>query len=112
MAMQTRARGRCALARWPFWTNLSAMMPCSGRCRPHCSLHAEVRKMTIAATSGHLVSRVAIEVEHTLDDDHDGEIFAMLAELKLFSEDGFRRTHQGEEIIGESPALKEVLRQV
>jgi formate hydrogenlyase transcriptional activator len=36
----------------------------------------------------------------------------MLAELKLLSEDGFRSAHQGEEIIGESPALKEVLRQV
>jgi formate hydrogenlyase transcriptional activator len=55
---------------------------------------------------------MAIGTEHTLDDDHNREIFAMLADAKLFSEDGFRRAHHGEEIIGESPALKEVLRQV
>jgi formate hydrogenlyase transcriptional activator len=36
----------------------------------------------------------------------------MLAEAKLLVEDGFQRTHHGEAIIGESPALKAVLRQV
>jgi formate hydrogenlyase transcriptional activator len=36
----------------------------------------------------------------------------MSAEAKLLVENGFRRVHHGEEIIGESPALKEVLRQV
>jgi formate hydrogenlyase transcriptional activator len=36
----------------------------------------------------------------------------MFAEATRFVEEGFRRTHHGEEIIGASPALKEVLRQV
>jgi hypothetical protein len=36
----------------------------------------------------------------------------MLAEAKLIVDDGFRRAHHGEAIIGESPALKEALRQV
>jgi formate hydrogenlyase transcriptional activator len=36
----------------------------------------------------------------------------MLAEATRFVEEGSRRAHHGEEIIGASPALKEVLRQV
>ena len=36
----------------------------------------------------------------------------MLAEATRLIEDRFRRSYPGEEIIGESPALKEVLRQV
>jgi formate hydrogenlyase transcriptional activator len=36
----------------------------------------------------------------------------MLADANLLVEDRFQRVHHGEEIIGESPALKEVLRQV
>jgi formate hydrogenlyase transcriptional activator len=55
---------------------------------------------------------MAIATEHTLDDDHNREIFAMLANANLLIEDRFQRAHRGEEIIGESPALKEVLRQV
>jgi formate hydrogenlyase transcriptional activator len=47
-----------------------------------------------------------------LDDYHSGEVTAMLAEAKLFVENGFRVQHNSAEIIGESPALKEVLRQV
>jgi formate hydrogenlyase transcriptional activator len=55
---------------------------------------------------------MAIATEHTLDDDHNREIFAMLANANLLIEDRFQRAHRGDEIIGESPALKEVLRQV
>jgi hypothetical protein len=51
-------------------------------------------------------------IEHTLDDDHREEIAAMLADANLLVEDRFQRAHRGEEIIGESPALKDVLRQV
>jgi formate hydrogenlyase transcriptional activator len=36
----------------------------------------------------------------------------MLAEAKLIGEDGLRRAHHGEVILGESSALKDVLRQV
>jgi transcriptional regulator with GAF, ATPase, and Fis domain len=36
----------------------------------------------------------------------------MLAEATRLIDDRFQRSHPGEEIIGESPALKEVLRQV
>jgi formate hydrogenlyase transcriptional activator len=55
---------------------------------------------------------MAIEIERTLDNDHSGEIIAMSAEANLFVENGFEKAHQGDEIIGESPALQEVLRQV
>jgi formate hydrogenlyase transcriptional activator len=51
-------------------------------------------------------------IEHTLDDDHREEITTMLADANLLLEDRFQRVHHGDEIIGESPALKEVLRQV
>jgi hypothetical protein len=40
------------------------------------------------------------------------EILAMLAEANLCVENRFQRAHYGDAIIGESPALKEVLRQV
>src|SRR5262245_14215938 len=39
-------------------------------------------------------------------------IAAMLADANLLVEERFQRAHRGEEIIGESPALREVLRQV
>jgi formate hydrogenlyase transcriptional activator len=55
---------------------------------------------------------MAMGIEHTLDDDHSEEIPAMLAEANLCVENRFQRAHHGDEIIGESPALKEVLRQV
>ena len=51
-------------------------------------------------------------IEHTWDDDHREEISAMFADANLLVEDRFHRVHHGEEIIGESPALKEMLRQV
>jgi formate hydrogenlyase transcriptional activator len=55
---------------------------------------------------------MVLGIEHTLDDDHSEEIIAMLADAHLLVEDGFYTAHPGDEIIGESPALKEVLRQV
>jgi formate hydrogenlyase transcriptional activator len=55
---------------------------------------------------------MAMGIEHTLDDDHSEEIPAMLAEANLCVENRLQRAHYGDEIIGESPALKEVLRQV
>jgi formate hydrogenlyase transcriptional activator len=55
---------------------------------------------------------MVIGIEHTLDDDHREEIAAMLANAKLLFEERFQRGPRGEEIIGESPALMEVLRQV
>jgi formate hydrogenlyase transcriptional activator len=54
---------------------------------------------------------MAIGIEHPLD-DHSEEIAAMFADANLLVEDRFQRAHRGEEIIGESPALKELLRQV
>jgi formate hydrogenlyase transcriptional activator len=59
-----------------------------------------------------VIRQTAIGVERPSDADDTGEIIAMSTEGKLFVEDGFERAHQVEEIIGESPALKEVLRQV
>jgi formate hydrogenlyase transcriptional activator len=55
---------------------------------------------------------MAIGNEHTLDDDHSEEIAAMLADANLLVEDRFQGAARGGAIIGESPALKEVLRQV
>jgi formate hydrogenlyase transcriptional activator len=55
---------------------------------------------------------MVIGIEHTLDDDHREEIAAMFADANLLVEDRFQRAHRGDEIIGESPALKDVLRQV
>jgi formate hydrogenlyase transcriptional activator len=55
---------------------------------------------------------VAIGIEQTLDDDHSEEITAMLANANLLVEERFQRVHHGEAIIGDSPTLKEVLRQV
>ena len=51
-------------------------------------------------------------IEYTWDDDPREEISAMFADANLLVEDRFHRAHHGEKIIGESPALKEVLRQV
>ena len=55
---------------------------------------------------------MAIGIEHTLDDGYSEEIAAMLADANLLVEDRFQRAHRGEAIIGESLALKELLRQV
>src|SRR5688572_24295236 len=108
MVTKRRVRGRCALARWPFWTNRSVMRSCCGRSMPRCSCHWEAGKVPIVEISFH----GAIGIEHTLDDDHNGEITAMLAETTRFVEDRFQRAHHREAIIGASPALKEALRQV
>jgi transcriptional regulator with GAF, ATPase, and Fis domain len=51
-------------------------------------------------------------IEHTWDDAHREEIAAMFADANLLVEDRFQRAHHGEEIIGESPALKDVLSQM
>ena len=45
------APGRCEPARWPFWTNPSAMKSCSGRCSQRCRLHGKAGKVPIAATA-------------------------------------------------------------
>jgi formate hydrogenlyase transcriptional activator len=52
------------------------------------------------------------EGEHTWDDDQLEEAHTMLAEATRFMENGFRREPNDNAIIGESSALKEVLRQV
>jgi formate hydrogenlyase transcriptional activator len=54
----------------------------------------------------------AIAAEQTLNHDQIGEARTMLAEATLFVENGFRREPSGDAIIGESAALKEILRQV
>ena len=88
------------------------MRSCLGPFRQRCRLRGEACKVPIDVTSGHVASQMAIGIEHTLDDDHSEEIAAMLADANLLVEDRFQRAHRGEEIIGESPALKELLRQV
>jgi formate hydrogenlyase transcriptional activator len=55
---------------------------------------------------------MVIEIEHTLNGNHREERAAMLADANLLVEERFQRAHRGEEIIGDSPALKELLRQV
>jgi formate hydrogenlyase transcriptional activator len=105
-------RARCEPVRWPSWTNPSAMRSCSGPFRQRCRLRGEACKVPIDVTSDHVASQMVIGIEHTLDDDHREEIAAMLADANLLVEDRFQRVHHGEEIIGESPALKDVLRQV
>src|SRR5688500_1755936 len=112
MVMQRRARGRCERAQWPFWTNPSAMRSCSGPFRQGCSRPREACKVPIDETFGHVASHVAIGIEYRLDDHHSGEVTTMLAEATRLIEGGFQIVHPDEEIIGESPALKEVLRQV
>ena len=47
-----------------------------------------------------------------MDDDHIGEVTAMLAEAPLVIEDEVQGASHGAAIIGASPAFKEVLRQV
>jgi formate hydrogenlyase transcriptional activator len=88
------------------------MRSCSGRFRARCSLRREACNALIDETSGHAANQMAIGTEHTLDDDHNGEIFAMFADANPLIEDRVQRAHRGEAIIGESPALKDVLRQV
>ena len=88
------------------------MRSCSGPFRQHCTLLGEACKVHIAETSGHVESQVAFGVAHKLDEDCSGEVTAMLAEATRLIDDRFQRSHPGEEIIGESPALKEVLRQL
>ena len=70
------------------------------------------RRLPSTDTCDHVASQMAMGIEHTLDDDHSEEIPAMLAEANRCVEHRFQRAHHGDEIIGESPALKEVLRQV
>jgi formate hydrogenlyase transcriptional activator len=55
---------------------------------------------------------MAMGLEHPLDDDHCEERAAMFADANLLVEDRFQRAHRGEAIIGDSPALKDVLQQV
>src|SRR5919197_3344198 len=112
MAMKRRAHGRCEPVRWPSWTNPSAMRSCLGPFRQRCRLRGEACKVPIDATSGHVASQMAIGIEHTLDDGYSEEIAARLADANLLVEDRFQRAHRGEAIIGESLALKELLRQV
>jgi hypothetical protein len=47
-----------------------------------------------------------------LDDDYRGEVTAMFAAATRVIEDRIHIEHHGEELIGASPAFKEVLRQV
>ena len=88
------------------------MRSCLGPFRQRCRLRGEACKVPIDATSGHVASQMAIGIEHTLDDGYSEEIAAMLADANLLVEDRFQRAHRGEAIIGESLALKELLRQV
>jgi transcriptional regulator with GAF, ATPase, and Fis domain len=53
-----------------------------------------------------------MRVEHMWDDNRSTEVAAVLVEATRFIEEGFGVAHHGEMIIGESPALNEVLRQV
>ncbi len=68
--------------------------------------------MPITETAESGASRGESGIERTLDYDSIVEGRAMLAEPTLVVEDGFRREPDGEAIIGESSALKDVLRQV
>src|SRR5919108_1601729 len=109
--MPRRAPGLCAPGRWPFSINRSAMRSCSGRSRPRCRRPGITAKVHIAETPGH-VARHVIRGEQRLDDDYRREVTAMFAEATHVIEDGSHIKHHGEEIIGASPAFKEVLRQV
>jgi formate hydrogenlyase transcriptional activator len=55
---------------------------------------------------------MAMGLEHPLDDDHREERATMFADANLLVEDRFQSAHRGEAIIGDSPALKDVLQQV
>ena len=68
-------------------------------------------KVHIAETPGH-VARHVIRGEQGWDDDYRGEVTAMFAEATRVIDDGIHIAPQGEALIGESPAFKEVLRQV
>src|SRR5918996_516980 len=112
MGMPRCARGRCERAQPPFWTNRSAVRSCSGLFRPCCSRPGQAYKVHIAETSRRVATRVTLRVDDTLDNDHIGEVTAMLAEATLVVEDEFQSEHQGQAIVGESPAFKDVWRQV
>src|SRR5262245_40025762 len=109
--MLRRAPGPCEPGRWPFWTNRSAKRSCSGRSRPRCRLPRMTAKVHIAETPGH-VARHVIWGEQGLDEDYRGEVTAMFAEATHVIDDSIHIAPQGEALIGESPAFKEVLRQV
>src|SRR5262245_32693280 len=65
----------------------------------------------IAETPGH-VARHVRRGEQGLDDDYHREVTAMFAEATRVIDASIRNKPHGEEIIGASPAFKEVLRQV
>src|SRR5262245_35145600 len=109
--MPRRAPGPCAPGRWPFWINRSAMRSCSGRSRPRCHLPEVTAQGHISETSGR-VARHVIQGEQGLDDHYREEVTAMFAEATHVIDDGIHIAPQGEALIGESPAFKEVLRQV
>src|SRR5919108_1650142 len=109
--MPRRAPGLCAPGRWPFSINRSAMRSCSGRSRPRCRLPGMTAKVHIAKTPGH-VARHVIRGEQGLDDDYRGEVTAMFAEATRVIDAGIHIAPQREALIGESPAFKEVLRQM
>src|SRR5437899_7036876 len=69
-------------------------------------------EVLLRAVQAALASQGASGVEPTWDDDPLEEARAMVAEATLFIEDRFRREPDDNAIIGESPALKDVWRQV
>jgi len=69
-------------------------------------------EVLLRAVQSALASQETSGVEHTWDDDQLEEARAMLAEATLLMEDEFRREPNNDAIIGESAALKDVLRQV
>jgi formate hydrogenlyase transcriptional activator len=68
--------------------------------------------MTAKAHGAETPSHVARGVEQRLNDDHNGEVTTMFAEATLVVGGRVQREHHGAELIGASPALKEVVRQV
>ena len=60
----------------------------------------------------HVANQVAIAVENALAFDRVAERANKLAEEKLYLQDEIRSEHNFEEIIGESSALKDILKQV
>lgn len=61
---------------------------------------------------GHAANPIAIAVENALAYRRIAELKDQLAEEKLYLEDEIRTEHNFEEIVGESPALRRVLKQV
>jgi formate hydrogenlyase transcriptional activator len=61
---------------------------------------------------GQIAGQIAIAMENTLAYQQIAELKDKLAEEKLYLEDEIRTEYNFEEIVGESPALKRVLREV